>query len=87
MNLKELRMNKINIVFKPYINIFIFLFISIQSFIYLQHITGNYKLLNEYRYIDEITILENDKEISNHNYMNNNLLFDPNDKKKVYIKI
>lgn len=82
MNLKELRMNKINIVFKPYINIFIFLFISIQSFIYLQHITGNYKLLNEYRYIDEITILENDKEISNHNYMNNNLLFDPNDKKK-----
>ena len=54
----------------------------VQSFIYLQHIKSDYKLLNEYRYIEEITILNNDKEVSNNEYIDNNLLFNPNSKKK-----
>ncbi len=49
----------------------------VQSYFYFQHIINNYKLMNEYRYINEITILK-DQNVSNQEYINQNLLFKPN---------
>jgi len=74
-------MNKINILLNKYFYILIFLLFSIQSYFYINHIINDFKLLNGYRYIDEVTLLKN-KDVSNQNYINSNLLFNPNEKKK-----
>lgn len=70
-NIKKIVRNKYSAYF------IFFLLIALQSYGYLEHIFSNYKLLNEYRYIDEVTLLK-DKNVSNIEYINNNLLFDKN---------
>ena len=62
---------------KKYFFPLLVMLIIVQSYFYLQHITHNYKLMNEYKYINEITLLK-DKNVSNHKYINRNLLFNPN---------
>lgn len=66
---------------KKYLFILIFVLLAIQSYFYLDHITSDYKLLNEYRYIDETTLLHGN-EVSNKEYINHNLLFNPEEKEK-----
>lgn len=50
--------------------------ILFQLLFYVYGIATNYKLANEFKYIDEETILK-DINVSNHKYINNNLLFNP----------
>ena len=73
-------MNKINSYFNKYFYVLIAILFSIQSYFYINHIVNDYKLLNEYRYIDEVTIL-NGKEVLNSEYIEQNLLFNPHEKK------
>lgn len=71
-------MNKINILVNKYLYLLVFTLFIIQSYFYINHINNDYKLLNEYRYIDE-TSLVNGKEVLNSNYIDNNLLFKVNE--------
>jgi len=74
-------MNRLDLLFNKYFYILIFVLFLIQSYFYINHIVNDYKLLNEYRYIDQITLLD-DKEVSNKKYINDNLLFNPYENKK-----
>ena len=66
-----------SILTKKYLFVVVtFALLAIQSYFYLDHITSDYKLINEYRYIDEITLLHGN-EVSNKEYINSNLLFHP----------
>lgn len=66
-------------IFARYFSICALIFV--QCFLYFQFILNDYKLANEYRYIDEITIL-GDKNVSNEQYIDENLLFLPSNKYK-----
>lgn len=74
--------NKISLLFNKYIYIYIFLISFFPCYFYITHISNDYKLLNEYKYFDEITILGNKKEVENKEYIQENLIFNPNENKK-----
>jgi len=73
--------DRIDEYFHKYFYLILFIFISIQSFFYINHITDDYKLLNEYRYMDESTNI-GDKTVSNYDYINKYLLFNPYSEQK-----
>lgn len=52
--------------------------IIIQISFYFYGIFSDFKLANEFRYIDEQTILDGNKIVSNDQYITENLCFDPN---------
>ena len=52
--------------------------IIIQISFYFYGIFSDFKLANEFRYIDEQTILDNNKIVSNDQYIKENLCFSPN---------
>lgn len=52
--------------------------ITIQISFYFYGIFSDFKLANEFRYIDEQTILDNNKIVSNDQYIKENLCFSPN---------
>lgn len=56
----------------------IIVLIIIQISFYLYGIFSDFKLANEFRYIDEQTILNKNKVVSNDKYIKENLCFDPN---------
>jgi hypothetical protein len=74
--------SKVSFLFNIYIYIYIFLISFFPCYFYITHISNDYKLLNEYKYFDEITILENGKDVKNREYIQENLIFNPNENKK-----
>ena len=55
------------------------LFFSLPVYFFIGHILSDYRLMNEYKYFDEVTLLDDGQKIDNLNYINKNLLFDPSD--------
>ena len=64
--------------FCPYAKLAIAVLIIIQISFYFYGIFSDFKLANEFRYIDEQTILDGNKIVSNDQYITENLCFDPN---------
>ena len=64
--------------FYPYAKLAIVVLIIIQISFYFYGIFSDFKLANEFRYIDEQTILDGNKIVSNDQYITENLCFDPN---------
>ena len=76
MNSALLKIKDFN--FYPYAKLAIAVLIIIQISFYFYGIFSDFKLANEFRYIDEQTILDGNKIVSNDQYITENLCFDPN---------
>jgi len=74
-------MIKLDMIYNKFFPIILSILFFIQSYFYISHINNDYKLINEYRYMDEITLL-NGKEVLNSKYIDENLLFNPKEKKR-----
>lgn len=59
---------------------FLIIFFSIPLYFFFNHIFHDYRLINEYKYFDEKTILQN-RMVDNFEYINKNFLFDGTNEK------